>query len=95
MSGFTAIIGDWHFWVLAGTYIVFANAISALPMPDSGSSKFYGWFFKFSNGVASNVARAAAGKIPGTTDVMPLAGSQDVVNKAAVVAKAADIVSKE
>jgi len=90
MSGFTSLIGNWHFWVLVAVYWFMSASIGALPMPDTGSSKFYGWFFKMSNNFVANISRAAAGKIPGTGDVMPLPGAQDVVNKAAVVAKAAE-----
>lgn len=81
------------YWTMA-VYIVFSNAVSAMPMPDSTSSKFYGWAFKFMNGLSSNISRANAGKIPGTTDVMPLPGAQDAVNKQAVVAKAAEPIVK-
>ena len=85
------LIASYHphptYWTM-GTYIVLSNFIGALPMPDATSSKFYGWFFKFANGLGANLSRANAGKIPGTADVMPLAGAQDIVNKAAVVAKA-------
>jgi hypothetical protein len=77
------------YWTM-GSYIVFSNFISALPMPDTTSSKLYGFFFKFANGLGSNFSRAFAGKIPGTQDVMPLPGAQDAVNKQAVVAKAAE-----
>src|ERR1017187_7786520 len=80
------------YWTL-GAYIVASNFISALPMPDNTSSKFYGFFFKFMNGLGANLSRAAAGKIPGTSDIMPLSGAQDAMNKVAVVAKAADIVN--
>jgi hypothetical protein len=80
------------YWTLGG-YIVASNFISSLPMPDSTSSKFYGFFFKFMNGLGANLSRAYAGKIPGTSDVMPLPGAQDAMNKVAVVAKAADIVN--
>jgi hypothetical protein len=93
MSGFASLLGDWHFWLIQIAYIAFANAISALPMPDTTSGKFYGWAFKFLNGFASNFARAAAGKIPGTGDVMPLPGAQQAVQNAAVVAKAADAIA--
>lgn len=92
MGGFTSIIGDWHLYVLLVGYWALSNAISALAMPDTNSSAFYAWFFKFANGFAANFSRAFAGKIPGTSDAMPLAGSQELVNKAAVVAKAADII---
>ena len=81
------------YWTL-GMYIVASNFISALPMPDSTSSKFYGFLFKFLNGLGANLSRAYAGKIPGTGDVMPPPGAQAAVNDAAVVAKAADIVTK-
>jgi hypothetical protein len=72
-----------------GAYIVLSNAVGALPMPDTTSSKFYAWFFKFANAVASNLTRASAGKIPGGADVMPLPGAQDAVNQAAMVARVA------
>jgi hypothetical protein len=78
------------YWTL-GAYIVASNAISALPMPDTTSSKFYGFIFKFANGLGANLSRAYAGKIPGTSDVMPIPGAQDALNKAAVVAKAVEI----
>jgi hypothetical protein len=93
MSGFTSLIGNWHFWTLVATYWFLTASVGALPMPDNTSSKFYGWFFKMSNTFAANISRAAAGKIPGTTDVMPIAGAQDAINQVAVVAKAVDIVN--
>lgn len=65
MSEFYSLIGNPHFWGLVIIYWLISNAISALPLPDASSSKFYGWFFKFSNGFAANLSRAAAGKIPG------------------------------
>lgn len=37
------------------TYIVSSTAISALPPPQAGSSPFYEWFYKFANGLATNV----------------------------------------
>ena len=86
MNGFLSIIGDWHFYVLMGTYMLFSNAIGAMPMPDTNSSKGYAWFFKFANGFASNLARLMASKIPGT-DAMPLPDAQKMVNQ---VAEAAD-----
>lgn len=61
-----SIIGDPYFWGLVVLYWAVSNAIGALPLPDNTSSKFYGWFFKFANGFAANLSRAAAGKIPGT-----------------------------
>lgn len=73
MGGFTQLLGDWHVYVLFLVYYVFSNAISALPLPDTSSSKFYGWFFKFANGLAANISRAAAGKIPGTSPDVPVA----------------------
>ena len=65
-----------------------------MPMPDTTASKSYAWFFKFANLLWANVSRAAAGKIPGTSDVMPLPGAQDIVNKQAVIAKAAEPLPK-
>jgi hypothetical protein len=70
MDGFTSLIGNWHFWVMVGSYYTFAAAVGAMPSPDSTSGKFYAWFFKFSNTLAANLTRAAQGKIPGM-DVMP------------------------
>jgi hypothetical protein len=87
MNGFTALIGDWHFWILVISYWVGSNAISAMPMPDTTSGKAYGWFFKFANGLAANFSRAFAGKIPGTGDVMPLPGAQADVDRQALDAK--------
>lgn len=62
---FQALVGDPYFWGLVGLYWLVSNAIGAMPIPDSGSSKFYAWLFKFANGFAANLSRAAAGKIPG------------------------------
>jgi hypothetical protein len=70
MQGFTAILSDWHTWAMFLGYSAFSNAISAMPSPDASSGKTYSWAFKFLNGFASNISRAAAGKIPGV-DVMP------------------------
>ena len=50
-----------------GGYYVFSNAVGSLPMPDPTSSKFYRWFFQFSNGVAANISRAVASKLPPDT----------------------------
>jgi hypothetical protein len=75
------------YWTL-GAYIVASNFIGSLPMPDTTSSKFYGFLFKFMNGLGANLSRAFAGKIPGTSDVMPLPGAQDDVTKQAIKAKA-------
>jgi hypothetical protein len=65
MTEFTALFGNWHFWAIVVSYWAVSNAISALPLPDVNSGKFYGWFFKFANGFAANLSRAVAGKIPG------------------------------
>jgi len=43
-----------------GSYAVLSAAISSLPMPDNTSSKFYRWFFQFSNTIAANLARVSA-----------------------------------
>jgi hypothetical protein len=77
------------YWTM-GIYIVLSNLLSSLPMPDNTSTKFYGFLFKFANGLGSNLPRAWAGKIPGGTDVMPLPGAQEFVNKQAVIAKASE-----
>ena len=66
MNPFLTIVGDWHFWAMVVVYWLVSNAIGALPLPASTSSSFYSWFFKFANGFAANLSRAAAGKIPGT-----------------------------
>ena len=50
-------------WTL-GAYYLFSNAVSSMPMPDEKSSKGYFWLFKFFNGLAANLSRAWAGKIP-------------------------------
>ncbi len=88
MSNFLTLLGNWHFWTLVAGYWFLTASIGALPMPDTGSSKFYGWFFKMANTFAANVSRAAAGKIPGTADAMPLPGAQAEVDQAAQNAKA-------
>ena len=69
MNDFLSLFGNWHLYVLFLIYYVFSNAISALPLPDQTSGKFYAWVFKFLNGLAANISRAAAGKIPGTDPV--------------------------
>lgn len=52
------------FWstVSVGFYHVIGAAIGSLEMPDEKSGKFYRWFFKFSNRLAANYARAGASK---------------------------------
>lgn len=70
MNDFLSLLGNWHFWLLVCSYWGMTAAVGALPMPDSTSTKLYGWFFKFSNTFAANVSRAAAGKIPGS-DALP------------------------
>jgi len=77
--------------MMVSTYWIVTAAIGALPMPNNQSKPFYGWAFKFLNALAANLSRAAAGKIPGTTDVMPLAGGQEALADAAVVAKAVEV----
>ena len=64
----TSIQAHPTYWTL-GAYILFSNAVSSMPMPDAASGKFYGFLFKFFNGVASNVARSMAAKIPSTEEV--------------------------
>ena len=71
MTNFLTLLGNWHFWVLVAGYWFLTASIGALPMPDTRSSKFYGWFFKMSNTFAANISRAAAGKIPGTDNPPP------------------------
>jgi len=87
MNEFLGLLGNWHFWVVVAGYWFMTASIGALPMPDTSSSKFYGWFFKMSNTFAANISRAAAGKIPGTSDVMPLPGAQAQVAQQAQDAK--------
>lgn len=65
MNDFLGLLGNWHFWTLVGIYWFGTAAIGAMPMPDTNSSKFYGWVFKTLNTFAGNVSRAVAGKIPG------------------------------
>lgn len=75
MKGFGTLIGDWHFWLLIVGYWVSSNAIGAMPMPDKDSSKGYAWFFKFANGLAANMSRAFAGKVPGTEQASIITGT--------------------
>lgn len=44
-------------------YMVFANAIGALPTPATQSSGFYQWFYKFTNGILQVLA-ANATRVP-------------------------------
>jgi len=46
-----------------GSYYVLSAAIGSMPMPDTTSSKFYRWFFQFSNTISANIARAWASKL--------------------------------
>jgi hypothetical protein len=87
MNDFLSLLGNWHFWTLVGAYWFLTASIGALPMPDTTSSKFYGWFFKMSNTFAANLSRAAAGKIPGTEDAMPLPNAQAGVDRQAEMNK--------
>lgn len=70
MTEFTKLLSNYHFYAIVATYYTFAAAVGAMPSPDVSSGKFYAWSFKFLNTLAANLSRAAAGKIPGT-DVMP------------------------
>ena len=45
-------------------YYVFSSAVGAMPSPSTGGSKFYEWFFNFSQALGANVARMAAQKYP-------------------------------
>jgi hypothetical protein len=36
---------------------IFSAAVDALPTPAPDSTKFYGWFYKFINGVAINFSK--------------------------------------
>jgi hypothetical protein len=60
MDNFLSLLSNWHFWVLVVVYWLLTASIGALPMPDTTSSKFYGWFFKMSNTFAANISRVAA-----------------------------------
>lgn len=39
-------------------YYILSAAISSLPSPTATSTKFYFWFFRFSNTLAANLSRA-------------------------------------
>ena len=65
MNEFTNLIGNWHFWALIFAYWVFSNAVGSMPKPVANSSPGYTWLFMFLNGLAANLSRAVAGKIPG------------------------------
>lgn len=73
MTHIFTILGDPYFWGLVAAYWLLSNAIGAMPLPDGTEShpKLYAWFFKTANGFAANLARAAAGKIPGTEEPKP------------------------
>lgn len=53
------------FQVLVGYYVLSA-AISSLPSPTADSTKFYQWFFKFSNAIAANISRAYSTAVEGS-----------------------------
>jgi hypothetical protein len=60
---------------LVGYYIV-SSGISSLPSPTVTSSMFYLWFFKFSNTLAANLARAYSTQIeasPNFADAVKIA----------------------
>lgn len=65
MFSFLSILGDPRLWIVAFIFAVFSNGVSALPMPKETSSAFYAYAFKFLNGLAQNLSRAFAGKLPG------------------------------
>jgi hypothetical protein len=50
-------------WALS-VYYLFSNAVSSMPMPDENNGKFYAFLFRFFNGLAANVSRAIASKMP-------------------------------
>ncbi len=55
-----------HPWILAtittGLYHIGSAFVGALEMPDTTSSKWYRFFFRFTNTLAANYARASAEK---------------------------------
>jgi hypothetical protein len=51
-----------HFVLLAVSYVVFMAAVGAMEPPNEKSSAFYGWTFRFLNGLAINLDRAAHGR---------------------------------
>lgn len=63
-SAWTFIAAHQTIAALAAWYVTSA-AVGSLPMPDTNSSKFYRWFFQFSNTLAANISRAWASKLPG------------------------------
>ena len=46
------------------SYYILSAAVGSLPAPQPDSGLFYQWFFKFSNTLAGNLARAFSSKLP-------------------------------
>lgn len=64
------------YWLLG--YYVTSAAISAMPSPTAASKPFYVWFFKFSNTLGANIARAystAVEKSPNFQAAVKLVGA--------------------
>lgn len=64
-----ALLANPYFWGVALGYYLIIAAIGALEMPKKDSGAFYHWFFRFANGFAANLKRAArAAKLPDASD---------------------------
>lgn len=53
---------------LFAIYVIFSNAVSALPVPVATSSGIYQFTFKFCHGLASNLFFAFKNKMPDLVD---------------------------
>jgi hypothetical protein len=63
-----------HGWAIVGTFFtqyVWSAFIGALAAPTSTSSPGYVFFFKFANGIAGNLARAASTAVEHSPNFAP------------------------
>ncbi|HEX4039058.1 MAG TPA: hypothetical protein VHX37_13440 [Acidobacteriaceae bacterium] len=75
-----------------GALWAFSAAVSALDSPDSQSSHFYRWLYKFAKMIAGDLASSVLGKyLPSTTTITQLSGTGEVSSSsvAATIAAAA------
>ena len=72
MSDFVALLHNKVFWIVVGSYYVFAAAVVALPAPDQKAGMFYRFLYGFAHALSANADKVAkAVKLPGTTDEAP------------------------
>lgn len=74
MSWFTQLYSQHPTVAPLITYMLMSAAIGAMPAPQSNSSLFYVWAFKFLNSFASNFSRAFSSKLGGMNGSQMQAG---------------------